>query len=58
MTNSFKYSPFGVPVQFTGYRMEKKVFFSRISANRHTNTNETFREEGIDKKIVSKVRQA
>ena len=35
-----------------------KTLYKNISANRHTNVNETFRAKGIDKNIVSKVSQA
>ncbi len=36
----------------------QKTLYKSISANRHTNANETFRTEGIDEKIVTKVSQA
>ena len=35
-----------------------KAPYKSISANRHTNVNETFRSEGIEEKVVTKVSQA
>jgi hypothetical protein len=38
--------------------LSHKTLYKSISANRHTNADETFRAEGIDEKIVTKVSQA